>query len=265
MLRTCTCFNYVVNPPEIPRVAFGSSLEREILPLKGPCLNSFMRQHQGDVFLSPGPAARVDERDFLEIKYPSKLGYSAFASKLLRLPATENLNYPCVGAYDVDIRKTLKKAIKPFNVGAKREEQEKFLPPAPNTYSPKLERPQLKINTAFGKQRKILPHVKIICSPFNIAQCHKCERTPCGDYWNNSEDNLDLCRSCMHKIERKLKSCSSSEIQRLRLRRFLLPYRLVRYCGFFHDHNGTTAATQLIATNVLKFKIKKENYLSLYM
>lgn len=49
-------------------MAFGSSLERETLPLKGPCLSSFMRKHQGDVFLSPGPMARVDERDPLDIK-----------------------------------------------------------------------------------------------------------------------------------------------------------------------------------------------------
>ena len=27
-----------------------------------------MRKHQGDVFLSPGPQARTDERDHLEIK-----------------------------------------------------------------------------------------------------------------------------------------------------------------------------------------------------
>lgn len=63
-----TGFAYVVNPPEIPRVAFGSSLDRVTLPLKGPCLTSFMRKHQGDAFMSPGPTARVDEKDYLEIK-----------------------------------------------------------------------------------------------------------------------------------------------------------------------------------------------------
>lgn len=63
-----TGFAYVVNPPEIPRVAFGSSLDRVTLPLKGPCLTSFMRKHQGDAFMSPGPTARVDEKDYLQIK-----------------------------------------------------------------------------------------------------------------------------------------------------------------------------------------------------
>lgn len=126
-------------------------------------------------------------------------------------------------------------------------------------------RSSLQINTAFGRQRKILPQVQIICSPFNTAHCHRCEQIPKGDYWHNYEENLDLCRPCKHKIERKLKNCSSTEVQRMRLRHFLLPYRLVRYCGFFHDHNGTTAATQLISRKVLKFKIQKENYLSLYM
>ncbi|XP_065370437.1 uncharacterized protein LOC135962439 [Calliphora vicina] len=258
-------FNYVVKPPQIPRVAFGSGMERETLPLQGPCLTSFMRQHQGDVFLSPGPMARVDERDHMEIKYPSKLGYTAFASKLLRLPAAETSNNPCVGTYDVEIKIKERKAFKPFNVGAQRSQKHKFLTPAPNTYSHHKTRKQLHISSAFGRQRKITPEVQIICSPLNNAHCHKCEQVPQGDYWRNYEEDLDLCRPCLHKIEQKLKTCSSTEVQRLRLRRFLLPYRLVRYCGFYHDHHGTTAATQLITTKILKFKINKENYLAMYM
>ena len=69
----------------------------------------------------------------------------------------------------------------------------------------------------------------------------------------------------MHKIENEMKCCSATEVQRRRLRREKQPYQLVRYCGFFHDHGGTLAATQLIPMKTLKFKIKKENYLSLYM
>lgn len=58
------------------------------------------------------------------------MGYSAFASKLLRLPPAETSNNPCVGTYDVEVKKKERTAFKPFNVGAKRQEQIKFLTPA---------------------------------------------------------------------------------------------------------------------------------------
>lgn len=128
-----------------------------------------------------------------------------------------------------------------------------------------IPRPKLQVNMAFGKQRKITPVVKIICSPLNVAECHKCEQQPLGDYWHNFEDNLDLCRTCMNKINNEMRSCSANETQRKRLHREKQPYELVRYCGFFHDHGGTSAATQLIPMKTLKFKIKTENYLSLYV
>lgn len=55
----------MINPPETPKVAFGSGLERVTLPLSGPCMSSFMRKMMGNVDRSPGPAACVDERDYL--------------------------------------------------------------------------------------------------------------------------------------------------------------------------------------------------------
>lgn len=135
----------------------------------------------------------------------------------------------------------------------------------PNTYIGTLRRSQIYVNTAFGTQRKCLPAVHIICSPYNISQCYKCRKTPEGDYWHNYKDDLDLCRRCRHKIESEIRSCQANKVESVRLRHDLLPYRLVRYCSFLHEHNGTTAAMQLIPTKTLKFKVKKENYLSPYM
>ncbi|XP_075167050.1 uncharacterized protein LOC142239170 [Haematobia irritans] len=258
-------FVYVVNPPELPRVAFGSSLERVTLPLSGPCLTSFMRQHQGDVFLTPGPAARVDEKDHLDIKWPSKLGHSAFASKVPRLLTPANADFPCVGSYNVETGKSLRKAQKPFNIGAELKDKDRFLTPAPSTYPHHVPRRQPKLSTAFGSKRRILPAVTVICSPFNGAKCHKCEQIPLGDYWRDFNTELDLCRSCMHKMESELKNCAATELQRLRLRREFADYKRVRYCDFYHDHGGTAAAVQVLPTRILKMKIEKENYLSLYM
>lgn len=58
-------FQYVINPPKIPKVAFGSGLERITLPLSGPCMSSFMRKMMGNVDRSPGPTACVDETDYM--------------------------------------------------------------------------------------------------------------------------------------------------------------------------------------------------------
>lgn len=108
-----------------------------------------MRKHQGDAFMSPGPTARVDEKDYLEIKvnqgnlfqileviflytpqWPSKLGYSAFVSKTPRLSAPQSTKMPSVGSYDVESKKVFRRAQKPFNVGADRKDKEPFLTPA---------------------------------------------------------------------------------------------------------------------------------------
>ena len=62
-------------------------------------------------------------------QYPSRFGYSAFASKILRLPPTEISAYPCVGTYDVDFKRSKKPAFKPFNVGGDRSQPVKFLTP----------------------------------------------------------------------------------------------------------------------------------------
>lgn len=58
-------FKYVINPPKIPKVVFGSGLERVTLPLSGPCMSSFMRKTIGNADRSPGPAACVDEKDYM--------------------------------------------------------------------------------------------------------------------------------------------------------------------------------------------------------
>uniref|UniRef100_A0A1I8Q4T5 Uncharacterized protein n=1 Tax=Stomoxys calcitrans TaxID=35570 RepID=A0A1I8Q4T5_STOCA len=258
-------FVYVVNPAELPRVAFGSSMDRVTLPLKGPCLTSFMRQHQGDVFLSPSPTKYVDEKNHMQLKWPSKLGHSAFVSKNPRFLAPTNANFPCVGSYDVAPKNPLRKAQKPFNVGEQRKDKEKFLTPAPSTYPHHVARPQLKLSTAFGSKRNIVPKVIVLCSPFNVAKCHKCDQTPLGDYWRDFNTELDLCRPCMHKMERELKNCATTELQRMRLRRNFADYKVVRYCDFYHDHGGTAAAVQVMPTRIFKMKTQKENYFSLYM
>lgn len=135
----------------------------------------------------------------------------------------------------------------------------------PPTYPYHLKRPPYQLNMAFGTQRKFKPHITIICTPNNLAVCHKCGKTPVGDYWHSKVSNQDFCQVCMDKKLYAVKSCKISESIRMRTWHRLREYKQVRYCKFFHLHNGTTAATPVMPLTTVKFKIRKENYLSRYM
>uniref|UniRef100_A0A1A9UMZ3 Uncharacterized protein n=1 Tax=Glossina austeni TaxID=7395 RepID=A0A1A9UMZ3_GLOAU len=200
-------FQYVVNPPTIQKIAFGSTLPRLVLPLSGPCLSSFMRAHQGDGPLSPGPAAHVAKTTY------------------------KNLYFNILG----------------------------FRPSAYACDKPTL---KLKISSAFGSEHKYIPHVEIKCFPYNIVVCAECGQTPIGDYWHNANNNQDICRTCMTTKKTILRSCHIDNAKRRSLRRKLEEYRYRRYCSFFHNHNGTTAAEQIMPTKTLIYKINLENYLS---
>lgn len=48
-------FEYVVNPPVLPKVAFGSTMHREVMPLKGPFMNGFMKKNLPEPREHPSP------------------------------------------------------------------------------------------------------------------------------------------------------------------------------------------------------------------
>lgn len=65
-----TDFEYVVVQQEAPRICFGSSLEKEVLPRSGPNLTPFMRRIVGQDFPNLGPGSYVDDRDaFYDVKH----------------------------------------------------------------------------------------------------------------------------------------------------------------------------------------------------
>ncbi|XP_037894509.1 uncharacterized protein LOC119640495 [Glossina fuscipes] len=252
-------FQYVVNPPTMQKIAFGTTLPRLVLPRSGPCLSSFMRAHQGDDPLSPGPAAYMVKTTYKDC--PSLLGFSAFAGTRL-LP--QRINKYGHGFLD-EVPKPFKKAPKPFNVGAKRMHYSTFLTPPPSAYACDKPTLKLKISSAFGSEHKYIPHVEIKCFPHNIVVCAECRQTPIGDYWHNANDNQDICRTCMTAKRTIFHSCQIDNTKRRSLRRKLEEYRYRRYCSFFHEHNGTTAAEQIMPTKTLIYKINLENYLSQYI
>uniref|UniRef100_A0A1B0GB11 Uncharacterized protein n=1 Tax=Glossina morsitans morsitans TaxID=37546 RepID=A0A1B0GB11_GLOMM len=252
-------FQYVVNPPPTQKIAFGTTLPRLVLPLSGPCLSSFMRAHQGNGPLSPGPAAYVAKTPYKD--FPSLIGFSAFASARLPPPRITKSRYDFVD----EVRKPIKAAPKPFNVGAKRMPYSTFLTPPPSAYACDKPTLKLKISSAFGSEHKYIPHVEIKCFQHNNVVCAECGQTPIGDYWHNANDNQDICRTCMTAKKAIFHSCQIDNTKRRAIRRKLEEYRYRRYCSFFHNHNGTTAAEQIMPTKTLIYKINLENYLSQYI
>lgn len=48
-------FNYVVNPPVLPKVAFGTTMHRKVMNLKGPFMNGFMKKNLPEPRTYPSP------------------------------------------------------------------------------------------------------------------------------------------------------------------------------------------------------------------
>lgn len=48
-------FDYVVKPLVLPKVAFGSAMHREVMPLKGPFMNGFMKKNLPEPREHPSP------------------------------------------------------------------------------------------------------------------------------------------------------------------------------------------------------------------
>ena len=113
-------FEYVVNRPIPPKVCFGSGLEKECLPTKGPAMSSFMRKISGEVRDYPGPFEYYSEKGLLK-NYPNKKGYTMLASKTPRAGYQGHKDkIPPIGTYEVDPQIKFRPAYKPFNSQSKR-------------------------------------------------------------------------------------------------------------------------------------------------
>ncbi|CAH4030137.1 unnamed protein product [Pieris brassicae] len=56
-------FEYVVTKKTQPRMCFGTTLNREVLPTKGPNLSPFMRRNAGEIRPNLGPGVYENDRD----------------------------------------------------------------------------------------------------------------------------------------------------------------------------------------------------------
>ncbi|XP_043072285.1 uncharacterized protein LOC6568849 isoform X2 [Drosophila grimshawi] len=251
-----TGFEYVVNPPILPKVAFGSTMDREVMPLNGSAVTSFMRCHLPEPRPHPSPLD-YDCAKPIGFKYPSKAGFSALANKMSRLPIVREQLIPPMGAYEAS--PWILRAGYTFDRQVLAEP--KWLTPGPSTYTIHNKYPYYKLEMAFGSRRIIWPAVAVFCAPTNLAQCLNCHQRPRGDYFHHFATDKDMCRNCMHDELAAIKHCSLSVVERYRRNQLIKQFVPARYCGFFHDHNGTTAATELTTRKELREKIRVENYL----
>nr|XP_036669280.1 uncharacterized protein LOC108008105 isoform X1 [Drosophila suzukii] len=242
-------FEYVVNPPVWPTVGFLRKIRRD-------SSGTFCRDSYTKKLPSVAPNAYDVDRP-IGFKYPSKAGFSALANKMPRLPPYRELGYPPIGSYATDFPGT--QYYFTFNKQVVREQ--KWVTPGPSTYTHHLKYPEWDVETAFGCRRIIWPAVAVFCSPQNNAKCSVCGEKPVGDYFHNFGSDADMCRNCMHAEVAAIKKCNLQVTERYSRQQKIKQFVPARYCGFFHNHDGTTATIERESRKVLRQKIRVENYL----
>lgn len=225
-------------------------------------MSSFMRKLVGENREYPGPPDYDTGKSLIK-KFANKRGYTLLASKCEGAP--KNLSkgrIPSVGTYDLEPKKVFKNAAQPFGSNTGRTTLKDYAgTPGPSTYTTTF-KPSQKICLCFGTNKFNYPSVQIVCSPINLAVCEACLKTPTGDYWRRASTNQVYCRPCMKEEMSVLKSCARKSAALLRRIAELNRFTRHRYCGFFHDHSGTSAAVQIMSKKDLKFKVRKEDYLA---
>lgn len=103
--------------------------------------------------------------------------------------------------------------------------------------------------------------IHTICKYVDQSCCQRCNLKPIpAEYFRNFVNGKDFCKNCMKDeilIARKRK-------EKVRLLIELEKYHKVRYCGFYHDHQNTTAKIKLLPRIEVVKKIRRENYLSIF-
>ncbi|XP_053610294.1 uncharacterized protein LOC128675143 isoform X2 [Plodia interpunctella] len=248
-------FEYVVTKKAPPRIAFGTGLDREVLPTKGPAMSPFMRRALGETRDNLGPGSHNPGRDaFYDLthrKY-SKWGLGAKTSR-----------WKVIREYQPPPRKPpkpkpLKKNCAAFNSTSKRKGIFKVNDyPAACDYVPVYKKREMKFAYSFTGPKFLRCAVEIKCVPYNLDACGYCgcSCSAQGDYWQ-FEDRIFLCR--MHY--NMLFSHCLAKFQGAKLAEF----KSVRDCFFAHAHNSCKAALKIMTIEEITKKLRKEAYLDLY-
>uniref|UniRef100_A0A182P5F1 Uncharacterized protein n=1 Tax=Anopheles epiroticus TaxID=199890 RepID=A0A182P5F1_9DIPT len=265
-------FEYVIQRPPQARICFGSSIERETVPLRGPAVSALMRRRQPELLgenLAPGSHnigydAGTPENHPALRKRVSRKGYGPLAAACVRFNFEEVSNSPGVGDYDlVKKQSKAKQMAKPFGSGTDERTKDRSLAyPGVGTYIFKT-RKDIR-NHSFGGTIKIMPAARTLCKTENFDRCQRCDERPEVDYWKNLRTDRSLCRRCMVKELEDARTCSKHKSDQNKRMDALKEYKRVRHCAYYHRHDKTSAAIQFISNKQLKRKFRLENYLSMF-
>ncbi|XP_053685679.1 uncharacterized protein LOC128735212 [Sabethes cyaneus] len=263
-------FEYVVNRPPQARICFGSTIEREAVPLQGPAKSPIMRRTMSEPSgenLAPG-SYNITYYDgashpILKSSAYRTRGHGPLSFSTARFKYDEVSHSPGMGEYDPNKAPPVKPAKKPFGASVPRWREIAYpAVPGPGTYTAKNRR---NIRThSFGGKIKIIPATCTVCKTENFDKCHGCNGTPEVDYWKHFKTDRSLCRRCMEKeiddtkYRSKTKSVMFQRLAKLR------EYKRIRHCSFYHKHDKTTAAIQFVSNRDLKRKFRVENYLAMF-
>ncbi|XP_011203945.1 uncharacterized protein LOC105226652 [Bactrocera dorsalis] len=253
MYDTKENFEYVVELPKTPDLAFGTKKERRntLWPYEP---RGSVTSHWSLLSFSS-----------LNKECPSKLGCSPLVSQTPRFSRARYDDSPAVGQYLTEGGKPIKQCKKPFNVGAALSKEPTFLTPPPTTYPYHIKVPdRLKYCLAFGTRRVIWPATPVFCSARNYMKCFRCQEQPEGDYYHNFKSQLDICRRCLNKEVKELRHCKTDDYKRKLTLREWSEFKLVRHCSFYHLHKSGNMKSTLMTKSDLRKKINRENYLYQY-
>ena len=249
-------FNYVLTPKEKNRIAFGTTAERDVLPLRSIGGSKFISHFIREVNPKTDPTRYDSSNAFKKVheKITSKRGVSGLIYTTPRfkgsLSTTPFLEYN-LPSYPPEVRCNRY----PFNSVMPRFPESGNTNPGVGYYDILLSgRRKLKFRHSFGGNKIIDTGTDIKCSPEILDTCHKCGFKPKGDYWHLYERTF-LCRMCMEE---------EKETPTLFNIHTLNKFRRMRNCSFMHDHGGTKASISLINKHECQELAKNETYFALY-
>ncbi|XP_062715808.1 uncharacterized protein LOC115268230 isoform X1 [Aedes albopictus] len=271
ILRRCNefGFDYVIKRPPQAKICFGSTIQREAVPLKGPACSSIMRRTMPEMAgenLAPGSynITYYDKPSHPVLqKVCSSRGYGSLSATTIRFKFDEVSSTPGMGEYDTTKVKPLRPSSYPFGVKVPRwKEKPSPAVPGPGTYCCK-QRKDIRLQS-FGGKIKIIPATMTICKTDNFDKCYRCDQTPQVDYWKHFKSERSLCRRCMEKEIDDAKYRSKTKSVMMKRLATLKEFQRIRHCSYYHKHDHTTAAIQFVSNRDLKRKFRIENYLSMY-
>ncbi|XP_028417500.1 protein pitchfork-like [Dendronephthya gigantea] len=242
-------------------IAFGTTLDRELLPLKVPPTR-FGNQLQIPRAPNLGPG-RYNNDEVSTLTYElehrpgCKKGYSLGARTAERFQKPLHLDTPGPQTHQEINGKPreFKPAFRPFQTGASRlppvsANSREHVLPGPGTYEHKVSRNRkVKYLGSFGGPQTLVTSIRMKCT----GNGEKDKFKPKGDYYEYK--NKALCRPCYDK-----NAIAESKFSKSVLSNFTK----VRDCSSIHNHEGTNAKLRLMTEKDLKKLRNKEAYFSLY-